>query len=185
MLMPGTSKVMHACLKIGSSKLFLCDENENMKAPKGGAGGSQFYLYAADVDASHKQAKAAGMKELAAPSDMFWGDRMRSLLDPFGHRWDLATHVRDLGSCGAAVRQALGLYTCGRVSRLGWRCPSNTGWVLACANSGELGRARSRAQVEHDEGNQLPGARIGIRSSSADGPAIVNHWPGREPRRPR
>jgi PhnB protein len=50
----------------------------------------------ADVDASHKQAKAAGMRELAAPSDMFWGDRMSSLLDPFGHRWDLATHVRDV-----------------------------------------------------------------------------------------
>jgi uncharacterized glyoxalase superfamily protein PhnB len=42
MLMPGTSKVMHACLKIGSSKLFLCDENENMKAPKGGQAGRSF-----------------------------------------------------------------------------------------------------------------------------------------------
>jgi PhnB protein len=96
MLMPDTNKVMHACLEIGSSRLFLCDENEKMKAPKGDAGGSQFYLYVADVDASHKQAKAAGMKELAAPNDMFWGDRMSSLMDRFGHRWDLASHVRDV-----------------------------------------------------------------------------------------
>jgi uncharacterized glyoxalase superfamily protein PhnB len=107
MPMPGTNKIMHACLEIGSSKLFLCDENENMKAPKSGVGGSQFYLYVADVDTSHKQAKAAGMKELAAPSDMFWGDRMSSLLDGFGHRWDLASHVRDVSpeEMAAAMRQ--------------------------------------------------------------------------------
>jgi PhnB protein len=49
-LVPGTNKVMHACLEIGSSKLFLCGENEKMKAPKGGSGGSQFYLYVADVE---------------------------------------------------------------------------------------------------------------------------------------
>jgi PhnB protein len=107
MLMPGTSKIMHACLDIGSSKLFLCDEMEGMKAPQAGVGGSQFYLYMADVDASHKKAKAAGMKELAAPKDMFWGDRMSSLMDPFGHRWDLASHVRDVApeEMAAAVKQ--------------------------------------------------------------------------------
>lgn len=107
MLMPGTIKVMHACLEIGSSKLFLCDENEKMKAPKGGTGGSQFYLYVTDVDTSHKHAKAAGMKELAAPNEMFWGDRMSSLMDPFGHRWDLATHVRDVtpDEMAAAMKQ--------------------------------------------------------------------------------
>jgi PhnB protein len=107
MLMPGTSKIMHACLEIGSSKLFLCDENEGMTAPKGGVGGSQFYLYVADVDASHKQAKAAGMKELAAPNNMFWGDRMSSLIDPFGHKWNLASHVRDVSpeEMAAAVKQ--------------------------------------------------------------------------------
>jgi hypothetical protein len=29
-------------------------------------------------------------------SDMFWGDRYGQLEDPFGHRWSIATHKRDL-----------------------------------------------------------------------------------------
>jgi uncharacterized glyoxalase superfamily protein PhnB len=49
---------------------------------------------AADVDAAHKKAKASGMKEVMPPTDMFWGDRMSALTDPFGHNWNLATFKR-------------------------------------------------------------------------------------------
>jgi hypothetical protein len=28
--------------------------------------------------------------------DMFWGDRYGKLLDPFGHKWSMATHKRDM-----------------------------------------------------------------------------------------
>lgn len=99
MMLPGTDKIMHACLQIGSSKIFLCDENpdQGMLAPKDASTGSKFYIYVDDVDAQHKQAVAAGMTELSEPMDMFWGDRMSVLTDPFGHTWDLATHVRDVG----------------------------------------------------------------------------------------
>ena len=99
MTLPGTDKIMHACLQIGSSKLFLCDENpdQGMFAPKDASTGSKFYIYVDDVDAQHKQAVEAGMTEISAPMDMFWGDRMSVLTDPFGHTWDLATHVRDVG----------------------------------------------------------------------------------------
>jgi PhnB protein len=47
------------------------------------------------------------MKELSAPSDTFWGDRMSSLVDPFGHRWDLASPIRDVTpeELAAAVKQ--------------------------------------------------------------------------------
>jgi hypothetical protein len=27
---------------------------------------------------------------------MFWGDRYGQVEDPFGHRWSIATHVRDV-----------------------------------------------------------------------------------------
>jgi hypothetical protein len=30
------------------------------------------------------------------PQDMFWGDRYGVVVDPFGHNWSLATHIRDL-----------------------------------------------------------------------------------------
>jgi PhnB protein len=31
-----------------------------------------------------------------APADMFWGDRMGQLVDPFGQKWTIATHVKDM-----------------------------------------------------------------------------------------
>ena len=97
-LTPGTGKILHACLQIGSSKLFLCDEvpEQKMLAPKGAESGAKFYLYFDDVDAQHQRAVAAGMIEQSAPMDMFWGDRMSVVEDPFGHTWQLATHVRDV-----------------------------------------------------------------------------------------
>lgn len=98
MMMPDSDKIMHACLQIGASKLFLCDENpeQGMPAPKDVSSGTKFYVYVDDVDSQHQQAVVAGMTEISAPMDMFWGDRMSVLTDPYGHTWDLATHVRDV-----------------------------------------------------------------------------------------
>lgn len=95
--LPGTDKIMHATLQFGSSKLFLCDENPDigMLAPKDEVG-SRFYFYVEDVDASHRCAVDAGLKELFAPEDAFWGDRTAVLEDPWGHRWTLATHVKEV-----------------------------------------------------------------------------------------
>jgi len=92
MLAPGTKTIMHACLEIGSSKLFLSDHNPPNHSMKGAE--SSFYVYVDDVDAAHKKAKANGMKEVMPPTDMFWGDRMSALNDPFGHNWNLATFKR-------------------------------------------------------------------------------------------
>ena len=94
--MPGSSKIVHACLQIGSSKLFLMDELFGQTAPKGGKGGASFYVYVEDVDRAHRRAVAAGMKELMPPTDMFWGDRQNHLMDPFGHTWNLATQMREV-----------------------------------------------------------------------------------------
>ena len=97
-LLPGSDKIMHACLQIGSSKLFLYDENpeKGMLAPEGGKGGASFYVYVDDVDASHQQALTAGMSEISPPDDMFWGDRMSIVQDEYGHTWSLAAHERDV-----------------------------------------------------------------------------------------
>jgi PhnB protein len=91
---PESNKIMHACIEIGNSKLFLSDINPNMGA--GTPSVSTFYAYIDDVDASFKQAKQAGMQELFAVEDMFWGDRTGSVKDSFGTTWTLATHVRDV-----------------------------------------------------------------------------------------
>jgi len=90
---PGSKKIMHSCLQIGSSKVFVQDAMPGMPGPK--ERHAAFYVYVPDVDEAHKRAVKAGMKELFAPTDMVWGDRTSVVACPFGHHWTFATHVRD------------------------------------------------------------------------------------------
>ena len=53
-------------------------------------------FYTEDVDAVHARAVVAGAKEVMPPTDMFWGDRMSSIIDPFGQPWAIATHTEDV-----------------------------------------------------------------------------------------
>jgi len=91
--------VMHAEIKIGDSPIMLCDESPNWNAlsPQtiGGTPVS-IMLYLADVDAVVNRAVAAGATVLMPVADQFWGDRMGSVADPFGHKWSIATHVEDV-----------------------------------------------------------------------------------------
>lgn len=97
--MPGPEgKLMHAMLKIGDSHFMLNDEFRDF----GGFGphylkGSPvtIHLYVTDVDAQVAQAVAAGAKLTMPVADMFWGDRYGQLEDPFGHKWSVATHIKD------------------------------------------------------------------------------------------
>jgi PhnB protein len=91
-------KIMHAELKIGDSMIFLADEYPGMSAaPSAGAPPSQsIYLYVENVDSVYAQALAAGCQEGMPLADMFWGDRFGKVIDPFGHHWNLATHVEDV-----------------------------------------------------------------------------------------
>ena len=91
--------IMHAELQVGSSVIMLHEANPQWgkQGPKD-IGGSPvgLYLYVEDVDAVFKQALTAGATEKHPVSDMFWGDRLGSLEDPFGHQWTVATHTQDL-----------------------------------------------------------------------------------------
>ncbi len=42
------------------------------------------------------RAIAAGARQMRPVQDQFYGDRSGTFLDPFGHRWNLATHVEDV-----------------------------------------------------------------------------------------
>ncbi len=90
----GSGKIMHACLQVGTSKLFLADTNMEMGC--GVPSVASFYVYIEDVDAAQTKAKQAGLQETSPVQDMFWGDRLGSLKDSFGIQWTLATHVRDV-----------------------------------------------------------------------------------------
>lgn len=99
MPMGDSGKLAHAEVRIGDSHVMLADEFPDMgllgPLKRGGATAS-LMIYVADVDSAFKQALSAGAKEERAPEDQFWGDRMGTLVDPFGHRWTLATHVEDV-----------------------------------------------------------------------------------------
>ena len=93
-------KIMHAELKIGDSHVMLTDENPQWghKGPQTlGATTVSLVLYLDNVDARFKQALDAGAKELKPLQNQFWGDRMGTLTDPFGHIWSLAQHIEDVG----------------------------------------------------------------------------------------
>ncbi|MCC7455811.1 MAG: VOC family protein [Nitrospira sp.] len=92
-------KLMHAMLRIGDSALMLVDEMPQWGAlgPKSLKGSPvTIHLYVQDVDATVAQAVKAGAKVTMPVADMFWGDRYGQLEDPFGHKWSIATHTRDL-----------------------------------------------------------------------------------------
>ena len=91
-------KIVHAEIQIGDSILFLSDEFPGMSAaPSPNALPSQsVYLYVQNVDSVFKQAVAAGCREGMPLADMFWGDRFGKVIDPFGHHWNLATHIEDV-----------------------------------------------------------------------------------------
>ena len=91
--------VGHAELEIGDSVIMLADPfpQASAKAPKDLGGTSvSLMMYVEDVDAAVKKAADAGGKITMEPEDQFWGDRLGSVADPFGHVWQIATHVEDL-----------------------------------------------------------------------------------------
>lgn len=92
-------RVGHAELAIGNAVIMLSDEWPDMgcKGPEA-LGGSpvSLHVYVDDVDAVADRAVAAGATLKRPPKDEFWGDRMGTIVDPFGHVWLIATHVEDV-----------------------------------------------------------------------------------------
>jgi PhnB protein len=95
---PG-DRVGHAELEFGESIVMLADEFPDMgvQGPKS-IGGTPvtIHLYVDDVDDVFQRAVDAGAEEVRAVEDQFYGDRSGQLKDPFGHLWNLATHVEDV-----------------------------------------------------------------------------------------
>lgn len=100
MRMPGPNGcIMHAEIQIGDSRIMLADEFPDMKVVSPlTLGGTPvgICLYVKDVDALAKQAIAAGAKVERPVADQFYGDRSGTVVDPFGHKWTIATHKEDV-----------------------------------------------------------------------------------------
>jgi PhnB protein len=98
MAAPG-DKIGHAELQFGDSVVMLADEAPEMGSlsPKT-VGGTPvtISLYVEDVDDVFERALAAGATELNKVEDQFYGDRSGQFEDPFGHHWNVSTHVEDV-----------------------------------------------------------------------------------------
>ncbi|MGI6456741.1 MAG: VOC family protein [bacterium] len=98
---PNSGSIAHAEIRIGDSRIMMTDEWPHMDtlSPSSRGGTTvHFYVYVEDVDASYKQALAAGGKELMPLKDQFYGDRTGTITDPYGHIWTIASHKEDLSA---------------------------------------------------------------------------------------
>ena len=92
-------KVGHAELEIGDSVIMLADEHPEIGAhgPKTVAGTPvSLHVYVKDVDEVFRRAIDAGARSLQSVEDRFYGDRLGAFEDPFGHHWNVASHVEDV-----------------------------------------------------------------------------------------
>lgn len=92
-------RVLDAEVRIGDSVLMMGDEgvgspSKSAQTYKGSPVG--FYLYVDDVDRVFDRAVREGASVVDLVEDRFWGDREGRLTDPFGYRWAIATHQRDV-----------------------------------------------------------------------------------------
>ncbi|MEO8175073.1 MAG: VOC family protein [Sphingomicrobium sp.] len=99
--LPMGDKIGHAELKIGDSHVMLADEfpDRNIRGPKARGGPTASLLvYVDDVDTTFRRALDAGGKIDGGMDvkDQFYGDRSGTLIDPFGHKWTVATHIEDV-----------------------------------------------------------------------------------------
>ena len=92
-------RLMSVELRMAGGQLHLADEFPEMGvlAPVT-IGGTPVVLALEvdDADAWFARAVAAGAQVRQPLADMFWGDRHGQLDDPFGHRWNISQHLRDV-----------------------------------------------------------------------------------------
>jgi len=98
--MPGPDgRVGHAEIAIGDSVIMMADTSPEMNfvdPKKLGNTTVNLVVYVEDVDKTVKAALKAGAKETQAVEDKFYGDRAGQFEDPWGHRWDVMTHIEDV-----------------------------------------------------------------------------------------
>lgn len=94
--------VVHGDLEVADSLVMvgLTSEGATRESPKslGGKVSQRLYIFVDDVDAHYERAQKAGAQITVPLAEQFYGDRVYECVDPEGHRWKFAQHVRDVDS---------------------------------------------------------------------------------------
>jgi PhnB protein len=96
---PDGKGVWHAEIQIGDSVIYLNDESpmgHTVAATPEHRATCAIQLYVKDCDAWVARAIEAGARPFMPLADMFWGDRMGGVTDPFGVAWMISTRVANL-----------------------------------------------------------------------------------------
>jgi PhnB protein len=100
--------VAHSEVRIGNSMLYVSDPMPDfgLVAPARDRAQwpSSLLIYCDDAAALHARALAAGATEIQAVNDAFHGDRVGSVLDPWGHRWIVATRFEEMSAAEMQAR---------------------------------------------------------------------------------
>ncbi|MGK2966898.1 MAG: VOC family protein [Tepidiformaceae bacterium] len=83
--------IAHAEVQVGDSVIMTADATEQWPARQ-----AALHVYSEDVDAAYQRALAAGATTEMEPEDQIYGERSAVVLDPWGNRWAIATHVEDV-----------------------------------------------------------------------------------------
>jgi uncharacterized glyoxalase superfamily protein PhnB len=101
-------KIMHAEMRFRDGVIMFGPEgapgqDDRTPASTGVPSPVSLYIYCEDVDAFAQRARSAGARLICEPTDMFWGDRICTIVDPDGHRWTFATNVAEFDPTKAAM----------------------------------------------------------------------------------
>jgi len=83
--------VHHAEIRVGNSVVEMGEAHGKYEPMP-----AMFYLYVPDCDAVYRRALAAGGTSISEPVDHPYGDRSGGVTDPFGNKWYIATHIKDM-----------------------------------------------------------------------------------------
>ncbi len=92
-------RIGHAEILIGDSVVMMADE-----FPESEIWGPEHYggcpitllIYTGDCDAIYTQALTCGATSIREPADRPHGDRSCGVRDPFGYKWYISTHIKDV-----------------------------------------------------------------------------------------
>jgi PhnB protein len=108
-------RLLHLELWFGPSVVMVADEfpeHGALSPATTGCTSAVLYLQTSDVDAVWARALEGGATVARPLADTFWGEREGQIVDPFGHRWGLSQHVRDV-SLEEMSRAAAGIFGSG------------------------------------------------------------------------
>jgi len=92
-------KLIHVEIDLDGSSMMLADEFPDHGALSPATTGhtsAVFYVECANVDDTWERAITGGAAVVRPLADVFWGEREGQITDPFGHRWGLTQHLRDV-----------------------------------------------------------------------------------------